>query len=32
VTLFTIVFSDLVQNEFLETLKLFAQEVMPVFQ
>lgn len=31
VTLFTMVFSDFVQNEFLETLRLFAQEVMPAF-
>ena len=32
VTLFTIVFSDITQNDFLETLELFAREVMPAFR
>jgi alkanesulfonate monooxygenase SsuD/methylene tetrahydromethanopterin reductase-like flavin-dependent oxidoreductase (luciferase family) len=32
VTLFTIVFSDITQDDFLETLKLFAREVMPAFR
>lgn len=32
VTLFTIVFSDIAQADFLETLKLFAREVMPAFR
>jgi F420-dependent oxidoreductase-like protein len=32
VTLFTIIFSDLAQDDFLGTLKLFAQEVLPAFQ
>ena len=31
VPLFTMVFSDLVQTEFLETLKLFTREVVPAF-
>ena len=31
VTLFTIVFSDIAQDDFLGTLKLFAREVMPAF-
>jgi alkanesulfonate monooxygenase SsuD/methylene tetrahydromethanopterin reductase-like flavin-dependent oxidoreductase (luciferase family) len=32
VTLFTIVFSDIAQDDFLDTLKLFAREVMPAFR
>jgi alkanesulfonate monooxygenase SsuD/methylene tetrahydromethanopterin reductase-like flavin-dependent oxidoreductase (luciferase family) len=32
VTLFTIVFSDIAQDDFLGTLKLFAREVMPAFR
>ncbi|MGE0821552.1 MAG: TIGR03560 family F420-dependent LLM class oxidoreductase [Candidatus Binatia bacterium] len=32
VTLFTIVFSDVAQDDFLATLKLFSQEVMPAFR
>lgn len=32
VTLFTMVFSDTAQSDFLETLKLFATEVMPAFR
>ena len=30
-TLFTIVFSDIAQDDFLGTLKLFSREVMPAF-
>jgi alkanesulfonate monooxygenase SsuD/methylene tetrahydromethanopterin reductase-like flavin-dependent oxidoreductase (luciferase family) len=32
VSLFCMVFSDITQDDFLSTLKLFAKEVMPVFQ
>lgn len=32
VTLFTMLLSDFAQNEFLDTLQLFAREVMPAFQ
>jgi alkanesulfonate monooxygenase SsuD/methylene tetrahydromethanopterin reductase-like flavin-dependent oxidoreductase (luciferase family) len=32
VTLFTMILSDFAQDEFLSSLKLFAQEVMPAFQ
>ncbi len=32
VSLFTMVFSDITQDDFLATLKLFAKEVMPAFQ
>ena len=32
VTLFTIVFSDMAQDDFLDTLKLFAREVIPAFR
>ncbi|MGH8005784.1 MAG: LLM class flavin-dependent oxidoreductase, partial [Candidatus Binatia bacterium] len=31
VTLFTLIFSDITQDEFLETLQLFTREVMPAF-
>jgi len=32
VTLFTMIFSDLTQSDFLDTLKLFVREVMPAFR
>ena len=32
VTLFTMMFSDMAQDDFLATLKIFANEVMPAFR